>query len=340
MAGMQPSPSDRAYQLVNGFRASQLVRVAAQLRIPDLLAEGPRSAHELSRATGTDADRLRRVLRGLTALGVLKQMEDGRFGNTPVGEMFRDGVAGSRRPTVMMLLPESYRSWDHVMETLRTGRTGHEIAHGGTLWDSIQRDPDFAERFNQAMASGSDQVAEFVAASHDFASASLVVDVGGGTGGLVVGVLKAHPHLRGIICDLPAGLARARTYLEQHGVLDRCTMVESNFFESVPPDADVYLLSNIIHDWDDERARLIISVCRQAARAGSRILIIERLLPSHVTEAPAHLNAAMTDLQMMVQLGSRERTVEEYRSLLEGSGWRFSGSTPGALYGIVAATAP
>jgi hypothetical protein len=117
-------------------------------------------------------------------------------------------------------------------------------------------------------------------------------------------------------------------------------MVESNFFESVPPDADVYLLSNIIHDWDDERARLIISVCRQAARAGSRILIIERLLPSHVTEAPAHLNAAMTDLQMMVQLGSRERTVEEYRSLLEGSGWRFSGSTPGALYGIVAATAP
>lgn len=336
---MPATPSDRAYELANGFRASQLARVAAELRIPDLLADGPRSVEELSGATGIDTDRLRRVLRGLTGLGVLKQIEDGRFGNTVVGDMFRDGVAGSLRPTVMMLLPESYRSWDHVMETLRTGRTGHEIAHGGTLWDSMRRDPDFAERFNLAMASRSDKVAEFVAASHDFASASLVVDVGGGTGALVVGVLRAHPHLRGIICDLPAGMAGARTYLEQHGAVDRCTMVESNFFDSVPPGADVYLLNNIIHDWNDERAKVILSVCRQAAHAGSRILIIERLLPSRVTEAPAHLNAVMTDLQMMVQLGSRERTVEEYRSLLEDSGWRFSGSTPSALCGIVAATA-
>lgn len=336
---MTGAPTDKAYELVNGFRASQLVRLAVQLRIPDLLADGPLSAQELAEATGIDADRLRRVLRGLAGLGVLVEKADGRYMNSDVGDLFREGVTGSRRPMAMMLLPESYRAWDHVMETLRSGRTGHEIAHGGSLWDSLQRDPDFAVRFNQAMVSGSEHIAEFVAAGCDFSNASLIVDVGGGNGALVAGVLRAHPNLRGIVCDLPAGLAGAPGYLEQHGVLDRCTTMESDFFKSVPEGADVYLLKDIIHDWDDERAVLILSACRRAAGPGARILIVERLLPLWVTDAPAHLNAVMTDLQMMVQLGSRERTVDEYRALLEGAAWRFSGSIPGVLYGIVEAVA-
>jgi hypothetical protein len=339
MAIMRGTAADRAYELVNGFRASQLVRLASQLRIPDLLAQGPLSSEQLAGATGIHAGRLRRVLRGLVALGVLAETEEGRFKNTEVGNMFREGVVGSQRPAAMMLLPESYRAWDHLMETVRSGTPGHEIAHGGTLWDSMRRDPDYAERFNQAMASNSERVAAFVAAGYEFSTASLVVDVGGGNGALVAGILEAHPHLRGMICDLPAGLAGAAKYLKDHGVADRCSMVESDFFESVPPGAGVYLLKNIIHDWDDERAVRILSTCRRAAGPGARILIIERLLPSRVTDDPAHLNPVMTDLQMMVQLGSRERTVEQYRALLEAAGWRFERSVSGGLYGIVEAVA-
>jgi hypothetical protein len=226
------------------------------------------------------------------------------------------------------------------METLRSGRTGHEIAHGGTLWDSLRWDPDFADRFNQAMASGSEQVAEFVASSCDFSKASLIVDVGGGKGALAAGVLRAHPHLRGVICDLPAGLDGTAEYLERHSVQDRCTTAECDFFQSVPPGADLYLLKDIIHDWDDDRATVILSACRRAAGPGARILIVERLLPSRVTDAPTHLNAVMTDLQMMVQLGSQERTVAEYKALLEGAGWLYSGSYPGELYGVVEALSP
>lgn len=332
---MDRAPGDRAYELANGFRASQLVRLAAQLRIPDLLADGPLSAEDLGGATGIDADRLHRVLRGLAGLGVLLETENGRFRNTEVGNLFREGVPGSRRALVLMWLPESYRAWDHLMETMRSGKTGHEIAHGASLWDSLARDADFAARFNQAMVSGSDGVAEFVAAGSDFSSASVIVDVGGGNGALAARVLQAHPHLRAIICDLPAGLAGTQEYLSRQRVSDRCTTVEANFFESVPMGGDVYLLKNIIHDWDDEHAVRILSACRRATGRGARILLVERLLPARVTDSPEHLNAVMTDLQMMVQLGGRERTLAEYRALLEHAGFEFRGSLPGPLYGVV-----
>jgi hypothetical protein len=329
------APADAAYELVNGFRASQLVRLAAQLRVPDLLADGPLSAEDVSTATGIDADRLHRVLRGLVGLGVLVETEEGRFRNTEVGNLFREGVQGSRRAMALMLLPESYRDWDHLMETMRTGKPGHEIAHGGSLWDSLARDADFAGRFNQAMVSGTNEIVEFVAAGSDFSSVSVIVDVGGGNGALAAGILQAHPHLRAIICDLPAGLAGTREYLSRQRVSDRCTTVEADFFKTVPMGGDVYLLKNIIHDWDDEHATLILSACRRASARGARILLIERLLPARVTNSPEHLNAVMMDLQMMVQLGSRERTLAEYRALLEHAGYEFGGSLPGALYGVV-----
>ena len=331
---MADAASDKAFQLVNGYRAAQLVAVAARLGIPDLLADGPLPAQDLATATGIDAERLRRVLRGLAALGVLIETDDGRFSNSDVGELFRDGTKRSFRPMAMMLIPESYRDWDHVMETLRSGRTGHELAHGGSLWDSLRDDPDYAQRFNRAMVSGSEGIVDFVASSYDFSDASLVVDVGGGNGALLAGVLQAHSHLRGVVCDLPAGLAGTPEYLKRHGLLDRCSTVECDFFESVPAGGDVYLVKNIIHDWADEPATRILANCRRAAARGGRVVVVERVLPARVTTAPEHLNAVMLDLQMMVQLGSKERTLDEYRTLLEGAGWQFGGSTPGGLYAM------
>jgi len=328
------NPGDRAYELVNGFRAAQVVSSAVELRIPDLLAEGAMSAEQLSAATHIDADRLRRLLRGLVALGVSEQSGEGRFSNTAVGEMFREGVPGSRRAQTRMLIPESYRAWDHLMETLRTGVPGHKLAHGGTLWDSIARDPDFAARFNDAMAGNSEQVAELVGRL-DFATARLIVDVGGGEGALVGRILKSHPHLRGIVCDLAPGLAETRAYLEGLGVADRCDIVECDFFESVPSGGDVYLLKDILHDWDDDHAQTILAVCRRAISPGARIMIVERLVPSRATTEPGHLNAAMTDLQMMVQLGGRERTVEELQRLFERASFRLLGTHPVGLWNVV-----
>jgi hypothetical protein len=189
------------------------------------------------------------------------------------------------------------------------------------------------------MASNSEEFAQFVATSGGFDGVALIVDVGGGTGALTAGILRAHPHLRGIVCDLPAGLAETRQYIAGRGVADRCSIVETDFFKSVPSGGDVYLLKQIIHDWDDKDAAAILSVCRRAMNPGTRIILIERILPSRVTEDPSHLNPVMTDLQMMVQLGAQERTLVEYQALLAGAEFKFSRLVPGALFGLVEAVA-
>ncbi|TME40413.1 MAG: methyltransferase [Chloroflexi bacterium] len=335
---MTLKPEDRAYQLVNGFRAAQVVGGAVRLGIPDHLATGPMSVDGLSMETKIEAGRLRRLLRGLVALGVVAEQNDGRFSNTEVGELFREGVPGTRRLMALMLIPESYRAWDHFMETLQTGVTGHSLAHGGTLWESLARDPDFAARFNAVMASNSEEVARFVATSGEFTHASVVIDVGGGKGALVAGVMLDHPRLRGIVYDVPAGLAETSEYLAARGVADRCAIVEGDFFKSVPA-GDVYLLKDILHDWDDERAGAILAVCRAAMNPGARTMIVERVPPSHLSDDPVHLNFAMTDLQMMVQLGGRERTLEEYEPLFEGAGLKLDRFTPGGVYQLVEAVA-
>jgi orsellinic acid C2-O-methyltransferase len=331
------TPSDRAFQLVSGFRASQLVHAAAELKIPDLLTSGPKSSEQLSAATGIDRGRLHRMLRGLVALDVLAEAEDGTFANTELGEAFREG--GSRRPMAMVMIPHYYASWGHFMETLRTGVTGEQLAHGGTLWDSVERDRDFAVRFNEAMASNSEAVVEFVSREGDYANAQLLVDVGGGKGALVAGIVAKHAHLRGIVCDLPAGLAEAPAYMATLGVEDRCSAAESDFFKAVPEGGDVYLLKDILHDWPDDDAVAILEVCRRSMQAGARLQIVERTLPARVGDDPMDHNRILSDLHMMVLLGGRERTLDDLRDLFEKTGFSLTRYVPGQPFGIVEAVA-
>jgi len=330
------TPGERAYDLVNGFRASQIVHAAVELGIPDLLADGPKSSVELAGVTGIDVTRLRRLLRALVGLDVLSEDDRGRYAITELGELFRDGVPGTRRPLVRMLIPESYRNWDQFMETLRTGITGQSLAHGGTLWDLIARDPDFGARFNAAMAGNTEEMALFVSGAGSFTNASVVIDVGGGEGSLIAGVLRAHPHLRGVVYDIPGGLAQTSQYLASRGVADRCEVVEGDFFRSVP-EGDVYLLKDILHDWDDEDAVRILSVCRREMMPKSRVMIVERVMPSRVTATPEHKNATITDLQMMVQLGGKERTIEEFGELFATAGLKLDRFTPGGVYQLIEA---
>lgn len=329
------TPADRAFELANGFRFTQLVYAAVELRIPDLVAAEPRSLEGLSTATGIDPSRLRRLLRGLVAIGVLRESEE-RYANTDVGELFRDGVDGSRRPQLRMLVPESYLNWGHFVETLRTGVTGQQLAHGATLWELISRDPDFGGRFNDAMAGHSEDASTIVAKAGEFSRASVVVDVGGGEGSLLAAVLATHPHLRGIVYDLAAGLAQTRAYLGVRGLADRTAVVEGSFFETVP-EGDVYLLRDILHDWDDERATEILKVCRHAMRSHARLMVVERMAPATVVEGPRDANATIIDLQMMVQLGGKERTLGEMEELLETAGLKLDRFTPGGVWQLVEA---
>jgi orsellinic acid C2-O-methyltransferase len=324
---MDSAAADRAFQLVNGFRATQMVRAVADLRIPDLVAAGPRSSDDLAVSAGVQAEPLRRILRALVSLGVFIETEDGQFGATAVSECFRDRP-GTLRGMALMLPGEIYEAFGDIMHTLRTGQPAFEHVFGMTHWEMLAKDPERSTIFNASMQSVTERISDAVVSAYDFGDLQSVVDVGGGRGSLVAALLKANPHLRGTILDLPAGLAESEDYLKEQGVHDRCKVVSGSFFESVPAGCDAYLLKHIVHDWSDEKATAILATCRKAMGAAARLILVERIMPARAEESAAARGVFMGDIQMLVIFGGRERTVEEFRALLQAAGLRMTRVIP------------
>lgn len=293
---------------------------ACRLNLPDLVGERPQDADELAAATGTHPPSLRRALRGLVAWGFFSQELDGRYAPTAVSELFRSDKPGMRNMTVL-LSDEAYRTWGSLTESLRTGEPMYERIHGKSRWQMLAEDPEEAATFNAAMVETSTRVGREFVDAYDFHDAQLVVDVAGGNGALLAAVLRAHPSMRGILFDLPAGLAGASSVMEKAAVSDRVSMVEGSFFESVPAGADVYLLKSIIHDWDDERAVAILETCRRAMKDDARLVLVERVVTEGVPDAE-DIGPLMSDLHMMVLLGGRERTTTEHGELFAAAGLR------------------
>jgi len=324
---MDSAALDRAFQLVSGFRSTQMVLAVTQLTIPDLIATGPRSAEDLADATGVQADPLRRILRCLVTLGVFTETADGRFGATPVSECLRD-QPGSMRAQALMLPTEGYVPFGDLMHSLKTGESAFEHVFGMTRWEQLALDPERSAIFNAAMQAGTERIQGAVVSAWDFQGMRSFVDVGGGRGTMTAALLKANPHLRATIFDLPAGLAESEAYLKGQGVNDRCQLVSGNFFESVPSGHDAYMLKQIVHDWSDEKAIEILATCRKAMGDGSRLILVERALPVRAEESADARAVFMADIQMLVMFGSRERTEAEYGALMQKASLRLTRVIP------------
>lgn len=324
---MERAAQDHAFQLVSGFRSTQMVRAAVQLKIPDLVATGPRSSDDLAASTGVRAEPLRRILRCLVTVGVFTETDDGRFGATPVSECLRD-QPGTMRGMALMMPTDSYTAFGDVMHTLQTGEPAFEHIFRMTRWEQLAKDPEKAAVFNAAMQSRTEQIRGGVAAAYDFSGLRTAIDVGGGRGTLIAGLLKAHPHLRGTVFDLDAGLAETDRYLKEEGVRDRCEIVSGSFFESVPAGHDAYVLKNIIHDWDDEKAIAILASCRKAMGPDARLILVEHVIPIRAENTPDARRIFMDDVQMLVMLGGQERTEAEYRALMQAANLRLTRVLP------------
>lgn len=318
---------DRAFQLVSGFRTTQMVLAVTQLKIPDLVATGPRSADDLAASTGVQADPLRRILRCLVTVGVFTETPEGHFGATPVSECLRD-QPGSMRAQALMLPTEGYVPFADLMHSLKTGESAFEHVFGMTHWEQLATDPERSAIFNTAMQSGTERIQAAVVKAWDFKGLRSFVDVGGGRGTMTAALLKANPHLKAIVFDLAPGLAESEAYLKSQGVHDRCELVSGNFFESVPSGHDAYLLKQIVHDWGDEKATEILATCRKAMGDGSRLILVERVMPVRAEESADARAVFMTDIQMLVMFGSRERTEVEYGALMQKAGLRLTRVIP------------
>jgi hypothetical protein len=324
---MSKGPSLEAQRLMSGFRAYQMIVAACRLRIPDLVADAPRSAEELAAETGTLPAPLHRLLRGLAVWRVLEEMPDGKFGSTSLSDAFRTDKPGLRNMTIMFS-EEVYQAWGDLMFSLRTGKAAFDHMYGKSHFERLGENPDLAAHFNAAMVEFSSRTAATFAAVYDFTGASTIVDVGGGNGAVLMAVLQAHPGIRGILFDLAQGLVGADEKLAAGGVAERVTLHAGSFFEAVPTGADLYLLKSVVHDWDDERALVILQTCARAMQPTSRLVLLERKMPERIENPDEAFTTVMGDVHMMVVLGGKERTSDEYRDLLAQAGLRLTSVIP------------
>ena len=323
-----PSPQEigEMINLIGGYRISQAIYAIAELGIPDLLAGGPRRCDELARETNTHAPTLFRILRFLTGAGLFNELRPKEFELTRLGSTLRTDLAGSFRPPVRFLLSEfEWTPWGRLIHTVRTGETAFDHVHGMGPFEYFRNNPEASAAFNSAMTSISARSGTGIVERYDFAGLRKVVDVGGGHGFLLSTILRANPTMRGVVFDLPDVVAGAGQVLENSGVRERCEVVAGNFFEALPKEGDAYVLRQIIHDWDDERALAILRNCRAAMTKTGKVLVIERqIVPDH-REAMRVLHV---DLEMLVNVGGMERTDAEYRSLFENAGFQLTTIVP------------
>jgi hypothetical protein len=323
-AGARAPQRDLA-RLIDGYLTTQLLYVAARLGVADVLAGGPRTGREIAEAVGADPDALTRILRGLVLEDVLAEEDDGRFVLTAIGEGLRDGVPGSLRGAVLARGEVYWSAAAGLLRAATEGGTAFEHVHGERFFDHLAGGPERETAFQASMADRAQREAADVVAAYDFTGLRDVVDVGGGSGILLEAILRATPGLRGVLVDRPEAVEKARRRLAAAGLDARCECGVGDFFDSVPPGADAYLLSRVIHDWDDADAQRVLTTCRDAMPVDARLLLVEALVPERAHDGP---EAVRMDIHMMMLLGARERTEAQFRRLLADAGFELVRAVP------------
>ncbi len=312
----------RLLELIVMRLISEALHVAAALGVADLLASGPKSAEQLAHATRSSEQSLRRVLRALVGIGVFAQDSSGRFLLAPMGELLRRDVEGSLRSAALFFGGEWGARVDGLfLRAVQTGESAGQMLSGGGSWiDWLQSDPELNKVFNSMMTAFSTLHFTGVLEAYDFSECTRLVDVGGGHGRVISEILKGNPSMRGVLFDLPHAIEGGRRTIEQAGLADRCEVASGDFFVSVPGGADLYILSRVIHDWNDEKAVAILKVVRAAVAPHGRLVVLETMLQPTVPP----IYPLLSDLNMLARTGGCERTEVEYRSLYRAAGFELT----------------
>jgi len=297
----------------------------AKLGIADLLAEGTVSSDQLAARAGVNPRALYRLLRTLSTADVVSETTNHTFALGPLGDALRTDAPGSMRAWAIFSGEPFYlQAWEQIVHSIRTNQAAWDQVHGMPLFEYIGRNPEAAAIFDGAMTSISAGEAPAILGAYDFSGVRRLVDIGGGQGLLLRRILTAHPAMSGVLFDRPDAVEGVQTTLAEEGLAQRCEVVAGDFFAAVPAGADAYLLKYIIHDWDDEHSLAILRSCRQAMADDARLLLVETVVPP---PGESHY-AKLQDLEMMVLLGSQERTADEYAQLLGKAGFEMARVLP------------
>lgn len=305
--------------LLTGAWVAAGISAAARLGVADHMGDTPVGVDELARATGANEDALYRLLRMLAAAGVFREAADRRFALTDLGALLRRDHPDSMRGFAAYNgEPWHWRMWGELERSVRTGKPALPEDGSESLFEYLGGHQEAAAVFDAAMADLSNARDVSAISGYDFSQFGTVVDVGGGEGRLVRSVLASFPSVKGILYDLPVVIARARPIIASEGLTERCAVVGGSFFDAVPPGGDVYMLKQVLHDWPDEQALTILKNCQRALQPGGKVLIFELMVAEHGGPDIGKLS----DIEMLVATGGRERTQAQYDALLSAAGLR------------------
>jgi len=312
---------DAMLERIAAYWQSQLVYVAAKLGIADALVAGPLTVHEIAARVGAHPPYLGRVLRALASVGIFAADPHGRFHLTRLAQTLRSDHPESLRNFALMLVDDyNWSAWGALEHTVRTGEPAFEHVHGAPAFPWMRAHPEKEKMFSASMASISVMENSAVTRAYAFGKLRKVVDVGGAHGHLLASILRSHVKLRGVLFDQPPVIEEAvkTGFLSASDLAGRCEVVGGDFFESVPTGADAYVMKYIVHDWDDDKSVRILQNCRKAMAEDGRVLVID-----HVVAAGNRFDwGKLMDINMMVMLGSKERTKDEFRQLFARAGLR------------------
>jgi hypothetical protein len=310
----------RLLELIQMRLISEAISVVASLGIPDLLASAPRSSEELAQTTGANPQHLHRVLRSLQSFGIFSADSTGRFALTPMGQHLRRDADGSLHSAAMLFGgADGARMLELFLQCVKTGKSASEIRFGNWT-DWIQSDLELLGHFNAAMTAFSSIHLSGVFDTYDFSCSGKLVDIGGGHGRILTEILKRQPHMHGILFDLPHALEGGRKTIAQAGLAGRCEVMTGDFFVSVPAGCHTYMLSRVIHDWNDEQSVAILKIVRNAIVSNGRLILLETMIrPEGEGNYPV-----LSDLNMLIRTGGCERTEAEYRALYQAAGFELT----------------
>ena len=320
IANVEIPPQVKLIELLRTAWIPQAISVAAELKIADVLKEGAKCCKDIAEEIGAHEDSLYRLLRGLATLGCFKEVEHRVFENSPMSVLLMDVEGSSREAALSVGYEYHWTAFGHMARSITTGVTAFESAFGLSMFDYFQQNPKLNDNFNKVMLTLNDIIVPSLIEGYDFNQFATLADIGGGYGSVSIPILKAYPHLHGILFDQPHVVEGAAQYIEEAGVGERIETVGGSFFEEIPSGADCYLLKYIVHDWNDEKALEILKNVRAAMKEDSKVLLVEHV----ISDANIPSGATFLDMTMMVMYGGRERSKIEFENLLSKAGLRLN----------------
>ena len=331
------SPALKLLDLIQSHRITAAIHVAVKLELAELLRNGQQTVGTLAAATGADERALGRLLTALSTIGLCARTAENSYAVTDVGACLDGASEQSFKAWAILEAEMLTKSWDGLLDSVLTGRTGAQLLGFENSFDLMGQTPGNVAKFNAAMTDLTRNVTPEILRCYDFSGLSHLMDVGGGSGELIGAIARQHRQLRGTVFDLPRCAEAATAHLRRIGVSDRVDFVAGDFFQCVPQAAEAIILKSVIHDWDDTRSASILRNCRQALPGGGKLLLVERLMPESPKMTDEHSAHALSDLNMLRGPGGLERSERQYAELLAQSGFALVAIYPAGRFNVIEA---